>query len=170
MEALRWLGLDWDEGPDVGGPCGPYRQSERGEIYREHVQQLLDNGHAFRCFLTPEDLQELRSAHQAAGGIGAFDSPHAHLTEDEEQAYLDKGAPYVIRLRVPREGDCVFTDKLRGEISIPWQQVDMQILLKSDGILVIEDDIRAELKLNDNFKLIEKKNYGKTQLIFLIPN
>jgi glutamyl-tRNA synthetase len=134
MKALRWLGLDWDEGPDVGGPCGPYRQSERGDIYRAHVQQLLDNGHAFKCFLSTEELQELRTSHQKSGGLGAFDSPHADLTPAQEQAFLDADTPYVIRMRVPREGDCLFRDQLRGEISIPWQQVDMQILLKSDGM------------------------------------
>ena len=127
-------GFDWDEGPDVGGPCGPYRQSERASIYREHVEQLVKNGHAFHCFLSADELQELRTAHQKAGGIGAFDSPHAELTAAEVQEYLDKGTPYVIRMRVPRDGECVFQDKLRGEIRIPWQQVDMQILLKSDGM------------------------------------
>ena len=134
MKALRWLGLDWDEGPDVGGPCGPYRQSERADIYRAHVQQLLDHGHAFKCFLSTEELHELRTAHQKSGAHGAFDSPHATLTPTQEQAFLDSGTPYVIRMRVPREGDCKFNDQLRGEISIPWQQVDMQILLKSDGM------------------------------------
>lgn len=134
LNALRWLGLDWDEGPDVGGDYGPYRQSERADIYREHVQSLLENGHAFRCFLTPEQLQTLRAEHQASGGIGAFDSPHANLSADEERTLLDQGLPYVIRMRVPREGDCIFHDELRGEIRIPWQQVDMQILLKSDGM------------------------------------
>ncbi|MGB0646297.1 MAG: glutamate--tRNA ligase [Bradymonadia bacterium] len=126
--------LRWDEGPDVGGDYGPYRQSERAELYREHVELLLAKGHAFRCFLTPEELQTLRTAHQESGGKGAFDSPHAQLTEAEEQAYLAQGKSYVIRMRVPREGDCTFHDQLRGEISIPWQQVDMQILLKSDGM------------------------------------
>lgn len=134
LNALRWLGLEWDEGPDVGGPCGPYRQSERAEIYRQHVQQLLDNDDAFRCFLTTEELQQLRSDHQAAGGVGAFDSPHAHLTPSEISAFLEQGTPHVIRMRVPREGDCTFEDLLRGQITIPWQQVDMQILLKSDGM------------------------------------
>ena len=126
LNALRWLGLDWDEGPDVGGDYGPYRQSERADIYREHVQSLLENGHAFRCFLTPEQLQTLRAEHQASGGIGAFDSPHANLSADEERTLLDQGLPYVIRMRVPRAGDCIFHDELRGEIRIPWQQVDMQ--------------------------------------------
>lgn len=134
MKALRWLGLDWDEGPDVGGPCGPYRQSERADIYRAHVEQLLEAGHAFRCFLTTDELQSLRTAHQQAGGQGAFDSPHATLSADEENALLEAKIPFVIRMRVPREGDCTFHDHLRGEISIPWQQVDMQILLKSDGM------------------------------------
>ena len=65
LDALRWVGLNWDEGPDVGGPCGPYRQSERGEIYAQYAQQLLDKGHAFRCFPTADELTQLRAEHQA---------------------------------------------------------------------------------------------------------
>ena len=134
LDALRWVGLNWDEGPDVGGPCGPYRQSERGEIYAEYAQQLLDKGHAFRCFLTAEELTQLRTEHQAAGAIGALDSPYAQMSREESDAEAASGRPFVIRMRVPREGTCVVQDVLRGDVEIPWSQVDMQVLLKSDGM------------------------------------
>src|SRR5690554_7170057 len=83
MESLRWLGLEWDEGPDVGGPHGPYRQSERADIYKEHVQQLLDNGHAFKCYRTPEELDELRNQKQASGNSSALKPSDLYLPADE---------------------------------------------------------------------------------------
>ena len=134
LDALRWLGIEWDEGPDIGGEYGPYRQSERKALYQEYAEQLLQQGHAFRCFLTDTELNDLRQKHREAGGIGACDSPHAELSDEEISAFLEQGRPYVVRLRVPREGDCEFQDMLRGTIQIPWSQVDMQILLKSDGM------------------------------------
>ncbi len=134
LAALKWLGIEWDEGPDVGGPCGPYRQSERGDIYAQHAQQLLDDGHAFRCFLTAEELAELRAAHQAAGAQGAMGNPYADLSREESDALVAEGKSFVIRMRVPTEGTCIVNDELRGEIEIEWSQVDMQVLLKSDGM------------------------------------
>jgi len=134
IDALRWMGLDWDEGPDVGGPCGPYRQSERGDIYRKYADELLENGHAFRCFLTADELSELRAEHQKAGAQGALDSPYATLSREESDALVAEGRAYVIRMRVPREGQCLVNDVLRGPIEIDWTQVDMQVLLKSDGM------------------------------------
>ncbi|MEE2786761.1 MAG: glutamate--tRNA ligase [Myxococcota bacterium] len=134
IEALRWVGIEWDEGPDVGGPHGPYRQSERADIYRQYAQKLLEEGHAFRCFLTPEELAELRAQHQAAGAVGALDSPYAQISADESAERAAQGQPFVIRMRVPREGICTVNDHLRGTVDIPWSQVDMQVLLKSDGL------------------------------------
>ncbi|MBU0553444.1 glutamate--tRNA ligase [Myxococcota bacterium] len=135
LASLRWLGLDWDEGPDVGGPHGPYRQSERAEIYQAHVQQLLDAGHAFRCFCGGERLAELRARQIAekSGKLG-YDGHCLGLSEAEVQAKLAEGAAHVVRMRVPTEGKCVIQDRLRGEILIDWDQVDMQVLLKSDGL------------------------------------
>jgi glutamyl-tRNA synthetase len=134
LHSLRWAGLQWDEGPDVGGPHGPYRQSERSAIYQEHTQRLLDSGHAFRCFCTSDRLKALR-ARQAAGEAGlGYDGHCLGLSGSESAARAAAGEPHVVRLKVPREGDCVFQDRLRGEIRIPWAQVDMQVLLKSDGL------------------------------------
>ncbi|MBY5927107.1 MULTISPECIES: glutamate--tRNA ligase [unclassified Halomonas] len=134
LDSLRWLGLDWDEGPDVGGPHGPYRQSERGEIYAQHAQTLLDAGHAFKCYRTSEELDELREARKAEGLHLAL-KPADLALEPEEQARREReGMPYVVRMNVPASGPCVVQDMLRGEIEVDWAQVDAQILLKSDGM------------------------------------
>ena len=130
-EALRWIGLTWDEGPDVGGPYGPYRQSERTGIYREHCQTLIDKGHAYRCFCTAERLDAVRR--EAGEGFSGYDRHCANLPAEEVQHNIDAGLPYVVRLCVPGEGDCVFTDLLRGEIRMPWNSIDDQILMKSDN-------------------------------------
>ncbi|MEO1270716.1 MAG: glutamate--tRNA ligase [Myxococcota bacterium] len=127
------MGLTWDEGPDIGGPYGPYRQSERSALYREHAQMLLDAGLAFRCFCTPEDLAQMR-ANEDPNGRKGYDGRCMNLSQDEIQARLDAGDPYVIRMVVPDEGVCTVEDMLRGTIEIAWREVDMQILLKSDGM------------------------------------
>lgn len=132
--ALRWLGLTWDEGPDVGGPHGPYRQSERKDIYAEHIQNLLDNGDAFFCFCTKERLDAVRAEQQAAKQTTKYDGHCLNLDKEEVARRIEAGEEFVIRMRVPTEGDCVFNDRLRGEISIPYEQVDMQVLIKADGM------------------------------------
>jgi glutamyl-tRNA synthetase len=134
LDALRWVGLEWDEGPDVGGPKGPYRQSERSELYREHCDILLDRGHAFRCFCTSERLTQVRREQMAARENMRYDGHCLDLDVDEIAQRLAAGEPHVVRMKVPTEGVCVIQDRLRGEIEIEWQQVDMQVLLKSDGL------------------------------------
>ena len=134
LDALRWTGLDWDEGPDVGGDFGPYRQSERREHYEIHCQSLIDAGHAFHCFCTPEELDAMRAEQMAAKQTPRYDGRCTHLTPDEVSKRLAEGREHVIRMRVPTEGDCVVRDRLRGDIQIPWAQVDMQVLMKADGL------------------------------------
>ncbi|MDA8646150.1 glutamate--tRNA ligase [Porticoccaceae bacterium] len=134
LDALKWLGLCWDEGPDVGGSKGPYRQSERSDIYRKYADQLIADGHAFRCFCTPERLEKLRAEQLANKQPLGYDGRCANLSQAEIDRRLAAGEPYVVRLRVPREGQCRFHDMLRGEISIDWAQIDMQVLLKADGM------------------------------------
>ncbi|MEM7098288.1 MAG: glutamate--tRNA ligase [Pseudomonadota bacterium] len=134
LDALTWLGLSWDEGPDNGGAHGPYRQSERRDIYDAHIQKLLDDGNAFHCFCTKERLDELRAQQQAAKQTTGYDGLCMGLSTEEVAQRKEAGEPYVIRLKVPRQGDCVFHDRLRGEISIPFEQVDMQVLIKADGM------------------------------------
>ncbi len=134
MDSLRWLGLDWDEGPDKGGPHGPYRQSERGDIYRSYVEQLIAQGDAFHCFASPEELDAMRREQMAQGQPIKYDGRGLRLSAAEVKQKLNAGEPYVVRMKVPEEGSCVIDDMLRGNIEIDWQQVDMQVLLKADGL------------------------------------
>jgi glutamyl-tRNA synthetase len=135
LDSLRWTGLSWDEGPDIGGDYGPYRQSERKDLYVEHAQVLLDRQEAFRCFCTADRLKELRKQ-QIQGGDGklGYDGHCLHLSKDEVTANLAQNLPFVIRLKIPSEGICVVDDLLRDPIEINWSEVDMQVLLKSDGM------------------------------------
>ncbi len=130
LDSLRWLGLQWDEGPDVGGPHGPYRQSERTAIYREHIDKLLDAGHAYRCFCTKERLGEMRARQGADTG---YDRHCREIALPESARRAAGGERFVVRMKVPLEGACVMTDLLRGEITKDWASVDDQIILKSDG-------------------------------------
>lgn len=134
LDALRWAGLEWDEGPDVGGGLGPYRQSERREHYEAHCQSLVDAGHAFHCFCTSEELDAMRAEQMAAKQTPRYDGRCAHLAASEVSTRLAEGREHVVRMRVPEEGDCVVHDRLRGDIQIPWAQVDMQVLMKADGL------------------------------------
>jgi glutamyl-tRNA synthetase len=134
LNSLRWLGLSWDEGPDVGGPRAPYRQSERSRIYRQYAEQLLLEGHAFRCFCTPERLVRLREAQKAAAQRPGYDGFCLRMPPAEVESKLAAGEPFVIRMKVPENGSCVIRDLLRGDIVIGWDTVDMQILLKGDGL------------------------------------
>lgn len=134
LSSLRWLGLTWDEGPDVGGPHGPYRQSERGDIYRDHARQLLEAGHAFECFCTPERLDALRKEQLAAKGHVGYDGHCMSLPAEEVERRKAAGEPSVIRMKVPRSGKVTILDMLRDPIEIEWQQVDMQVLVKADGM------------------------------------
>jgi glutamyl-tRNA synthetase len=157
FDALHWVGLTWDEGPDVGGPFGPYRQSERTEIYREHAEILLANGSAYRCFCTPAELEAARERQKAAKLPPRYDGTCRHLTSEATAANLNTGKPYVVRLKVPLEGSTSFRDELRSGITFDHTNVDDQVLLKSDGfptyhlanvvddhLMQITDVIRAE--------------------------
>ncbi len=134
FNALRWLGIDWDEGPDVGGPHGPYRQSERAAQYRQYAEQLIEQGVAFRCYRRPQELDELREQIRSNGENRALKPADLELDDSEQQARERAGDPHVIRMRVPESGKCLVRDMLRGEIELDWAQVDAQILLKSDGM------------------------------------
>ncbi len=134
LDSLRWLGLEWDEGPDLGGEFGHYRQSERTPIYREHAQRLVEEGHAFYCFATAEELDEMRREQMARGETPRYDGRGLLLSQEEVRSKLESGTPHVVRMKVPEEGLCEIQDRLRGGIEIPWQQVDMQVLLKADGL------------------------------------
>jgi glutamyl-tRNA synthetase len=134
LESLRWLGLRWDEGPDVGGPKAPYRQSERTAIYAEHAQQLIERGHAFECFCSAERLEGLRKRQLVEKGKVGYDGHCLALSREDVQSRKAAGEPFVIRMKVPATGACVIKDLLREPVSIEWQQVDMQVLVKADGM------------------------------------
>jgi glutamyl-tRNA synthetase len=157
FDALRWAGLTWDEGPDVGGPYGPYRQSERTEIYREHANLLLDNGAAYRCFCTAEELEATRKQQISAKLPPRYSGTCRNLATAQIEENLAAQKPFVIRMRVPSEGSTTFTDELRGAITFDHFNVDDQVLMKSDGfptyhlanvvddhLMRITDVIRAE--------------------------
>src|SRR5690554_5586246 len=134
FDALRWLGIEWDEGPDVGGSYGPYRQSERSEIYQKYANQLVEKDHAFHCFCTPERLDAVRAEQMANKQTPRYDGHCAHLDKAEAQARVDAGESHVIRMRVPAEGVCVVKDMLRGDVEIGWDRMDEQVLMKADGL------------------------------------
>jgi glutamyl-tRNA synthetase len=134
LESLKWLGLRWDEGPDVGGPHGPYRQSERSAIYTEHCDRLLADGHAFKCYCTSEKLTDMRRHQIASKQPPKYDGTCLTLT-DADRAKLDAdGVSHVVRMKIPTEGKCIVNDTLRGEIEFEYAVVDMQVLMKSDGL------------------------------------
>lgn len=133
IEALKWLGLNWDEGPDIGGEFGPYRQSERTEIYQKYAEKLIHKDCAYRCFCTPERLQKMREEQIARGQSPRYDGKCRTMSETAIAQKLKEGAPYVVRLKVPKRGKCTIEDGLRGAVSYDYREIDDQILLKSDG-------------------------------------
>lgn len=134
FEALRWTGLSWDEGPDVGGPYAPYRQSERKQHYADHAGILLETGHAYRCFCTEDRLAKLRIQQQAAKQNPGYDRHCRNLDPAESRNRAAQGEPHVIRLKMPTEGSLTFRDELRGDIVRDATGYQDQILLKSDGM------------------------------------
>jgi glutamyl-tRNA synthetase len=150
LDSLRWLGLNWDEGPDTGGPHAPYRQSERSAIYQEYVNELLEKDHAFHCFCTSDRLNEMRQQQRAAGNTAKYDGLCAQISREEAAERVTAGESYVVRMKVPEDGICTVQDLLRGEIEINWSQIDMQVLQKADGnptyhLAVVVDDHLMEI-------------------------
>ncbi|KXU39115.1 glutamate--tRNA ligase [Ventosimonas gracilis] len=134
FDALRWLGIEWDEGPDVGGPNGPYRQSERAEIYQKHAAQLVEKGHAFPCFCSAERLQQVRREQMEHKQTPRYDGHCLHIPAQEGKRRMAAGESHVIRMKVPTEGICKVPDMLRGTVEIPWDRMDMQVLMKADRL------------------------------------
>ncbi|WP_191014663.1 glutamate--tRNA ligase [Treponema zioleckii] len=133
-DTMAWLGLEWDEGGDKGGEYGPYVQSERFDLYKKYAQQLIDNGEAYYCFCDAERLERIRKIQSENKMAPGYDRNCRHLTPEEVKANLDAGKPYVIRLKVPLEGETKFHDHLLGDIV--WKNEDISpdpVLLKSDG-------------------------------------
>jgi len=148
--ALRWLGLDWDEGPEVGGPKGPYFQSERLPLYQEHARVLVAGGHAYECFCSPERLDQVRAAQVANRQPPGYDRHCRNLTEAERAAKRAEGITPVIRLKVPLEGTTTVHDVLRGPSTYENALLEDAVLLKSDGfptyhLAVVVDDHHMEI-------------------------
>ena len=133
LSSLKWLGLCWDEGPDCGGEFGPYRQSERLEIYKKAIEKLVEAGYAYPCFCTAERLNEVRKKQIENKETPRYDGHCLSLSKEEIEQKMQAGEKYVYRLKIPDEGTCEFEDELRGKVSIEWSQVDHQIIQKSDG-------------------------------------
>ncbi|HAN32149.1 MAG TPA: glutamate--tRNA ligase [Myxococcales bacterium] len=168
LKSLRWCGLQWDEGPDVGGPVGPYRQSERSELYQTHAQQLINSGRAYRCFCSAQRLDEVRAAQRAAGQDWRYDGHCRGLDPAVGAERATNGETHVIRLKMPTSGETIVPDALRGGVRYENHRVDDQILLKSDGLptyhlanvvddhlMAITHVIRAEEWINSTPKHIE---------------
>lgn len=134
MAGLRWLGLDYDEGPDIGGPYGPYRQTERRDVYEQHALRLLESGHAYRCFCTPDRLQQMRERQQAAKMAPHYDGTCRVLGDAEAKRRAWSGERFVVRFKMPKEGNTIVRDLLRGEIVVENRNIDDYVLLKSDGL------------------------------------
>lgn len=133
VDALRWLGLEWDEGPDVGGPFAPYRQSERMARYEEVAQALIDAGHAYRCYCTPEELEERRNADRAAGRPPGYDGHCRELSASEREAHEVSGRSSVVRFRMPEGVPFSWIDLVRGEVSFPADEVRDYVLVRANG-------------------------------------
>ncbi len=134
FSTLKLTGLDYDEGPDAGGPFGPYIQSERADIYKEYAEKLIELGAAYRCFCSKETLADERAKAEAKGETYTYGKTCLTLSKEEIQRKLDSGEPYVIRQNIPREGETTYTDIVFGEITVPNSDLDDNVLLKTDGM------------------------------------
>lgn len=157
FDAMKWLGLYYDEGPDVGGDFGPYRQSERMGMYKKYADMLVDNGGAYCCFCTQDRLTSLRERQVAMNQAPGYDGHCRKLTKEEVEQKKANNEPYIIRLKMPYDGQTIVKDMLRGDIVFENSKIDDQVLLKSDGfptyhlanivddhLMGITDVIRAE--------------------------
>jgi len=133
IRTLKLVDLDYDEGPEKAGEFGPYYQSQRTAIYNRYADELIKKGAAYRCFCTAEDLQKMREIQLAENKDTRYDGRCRHLKEDEINKKIANGDAYVIRLKVPTDGEIIFYDLVRDKVTFPWEMVDDQILIKSDG-------------------------------------
>jgi nondiscriminating glutamyl-tRNA synthetase len=150
LEDLRWLGLDWDEGPDVGGPHGPYRQSERLHLYASYANELLASEHAYHCFCSPDKLDADRQADLAAGQAPKYHGTCRGISREDAQARMDAGERPVIRFRVPAAEEIRFQDLVRGEVVFSTEVIGDFVIVRSDGrpqynFAVVVDDALMEV-------------------------
>lgn len=133
-DTLRVAGLNWDEGPDIGGPVGPYVQSERMGMFKSYAEELVKSGHAYYCFCDKERLDEVRKIQEASHIAPMYDRHCRDLSPEEVQAKLDAGVPYVIRQKMPLDGTTTFHDDIYGDVTVENSTLDDQILIKTDGM------------------------------------
>lgn len=133
---LKWLGLDWDEGPDIGGPCGPYRQSERGEIYKALAQKLVESGHVYPCFCTDEELEAMKAEAEAKKLPPKYYGKWATASEEEVKEMMDKGVPFTYRFRVPEGERIEIDDMVRGKVGWDTDTLGDFVVLRSNGMPV----------------------------------
>ncbi|MDX1522899.1 MAG: glutamate--tRNA ligase, partial [Anaerolineae bacterium] len=150
MEGLRWFGIQWDEGPDIGGPAGPYVQTQRQPLYEKWGHWLVEQGHAYKCFASPEELAEIRKALEAQGDYSGYDRRYRDLTPAQTAALEAEGRPYVIRFKMPIEGQTTVPDLLRGDVVFENTQIVDPVLLKSNGLptyhlAVVVDDHQMDI-------------------------
>ena len=134
IDSLHWLGIQWDEGPDVGGPHEPYHQSQRKEIYQQHANQLIEMGHAYYCFCTPERLAQVRQEQQKLKLPSHYDGTCRILPKEEASLRVANGESHVVRFKTPQEGSITVRDLLRGDITVENENIDDYIIVKSDGL------------------------------------
>ncbi|HEY0828594.1 MAG TPA: glutamate--tRNA ligase [Bacilli bacterium] len=147
---LKWLGIDWDEGPDLGGDYGPYRQTERLDIYRIYWQQLIEKGLAYRCYCTEEELEQEREEQTARNEMPMYSGKHRNLTKEQQTAFESEGRVPSLRLRVPDERIYTFDDMVKGEVSFESKGIGDFVIVKKDGIptynfAVVVDDHLMEI-------------------------
>src|SRR3954469_1298178 len=150
LQDLRWLGLEWDEGPDVGGASGPYRQSERLHLYTSYANELLSSGHAYHCFCSPQKLEDDRREDLASGRPPKYRGTCRDLPPDHARRRLDGGERAVVRFRVPEHIDVAFQDMVRGEVTFSTDVIGDPVLVRSDGrpaynFAVVVDDALMEV-------------------------
>jgi nondiscriminating glutamyl-tRNA synthetase len=150
IDMLHWAGIDFDEGPGEGGDYGPYIQSERLNIYRQHAEELIRAGHAYHCFCSPERLEKVRQAQLEQKLQPGYDRHCRDLDPDEVRRRIEDGEVSVVRMKLPLEGECEFTDLVRGTVRIPYNVLDDQVIIKSDGfptyhLAVVVDDHHMEI-------------------------
>ncbi|WP_457678978.1 glutamate--tRNA ligase [Thermovibrio sp.] len=150
-KALKWMGLNWDEGPDVGGPFGPYRQSERLDIYKRFVEKLKEKGLVYECFCTPQELEEMRKEQLKRGEPPRYTGRCRHLTEEEKEKFRKEGRKPVLRFKVPQDRVIKFKDLVKGEIEISSKQLGGDfVIVRSNGMpvynfVVVIDDALMEI-------------------------
>jgi len=134
LDGFRWLGLDYDEGPDIGGPYGPYRQTERREIYAQYTKELVEKGHAYPCFCTPDHLEKVRQEQLKRKENPHYDGTCRNLTPEDAARRAANGEKHIIRFRMPQDGVTVAHDHLRGDITTENAQITDHVLVRTDGL------------------------------------